>query len=352
MTTNTPTRNTAVAVPSASTYDGFFFRSNLNSVGTVPPIAPYAQCPDIIASSELLSNFENDFSTMASWGQSYDCNPTIGSKTYYYLRGMNGAKDGQPENDKLRLYWTPAQLILFPRLWKNNPMVTQGQSESVSVSTLPGHIGVGSEALQFVAPSLPYTSTFYSFVSTAQSDTAPQEPSDLDWIGMGKMLTQNLNYGFRNMVHVSALASDWVHRVGLSVPQSVGSAATLQVTVSSIGFGGCTLAMLFDHYMDQKLVALNPATLSDGVNSGFSFEAEPGMEGSIAIQLWNPGAKVRAGSSITIQVSTKITSPMLEDAIQRGGLHSRYSRQIEGNMNVNVGPTAVLPLGAMTIVAN
>lgn len=341
------------AVP-ATTYDGYFYRGSLAAQGFVPANPPYSQCPDIIASAVPLPDAQSEFSSVTSWNTSYDCDPIIGAKTYYYLRTMNGALGAGEDNNLLSLHWAPAELILFPSLWKNNPMRTSKGSEVVKTSASSGHIGVGDQAFVWAAPQLPYRSSFYSFVATAQAANTPCITADTGWIAMGQLMTQQLSYGFRNIAYVDPGARSWLERVGLTIPPSVETKQTLQVSLTARGFGGCTAALLFDRYSEsQKLIGLAPTELNETSVTGFSFIAKPGLAGSLAIQIWNPGMPLKAGSSLSLTISMEVPPSMLDDAVSGGALDSRIAAKLalpgQGG-NLKVGPKQLIPLGQVTIV--
>jgi hypothetical protein len=332
---------------SASTFDGFYFRGSLGSKGTVPAAPPYDLCPDIVRSGTPIPDAQAALSTAESWQTLYDCEPAIAIRNFYYLRGMNGAI--APVSDALRLYWAPAQLILFPPTWRNQPMAAASGDETVEVSARPGEIGVGGEPFVWTPPPLPAGSTFHSFV--AQASGAGSEPVTAnDWIGMSQLLTQRLDLGFRNLAYVDPGAAAWLHRLGITIPGTVGEPATLMLTVTASGFAGCTLGLLVDRFTaEQEMIALEPVTLADGFTTGLRFTLEAGFTGNLTVQCWNPGPAVAAGSAITLSVSYVVPEARIAEAVQRGGLDSRSSAQVADA--AQVGPTPVLPLGSVSFVA-
>jgi hypothetical protein len=341
---------------SASTYDGFFLRDNLASGGQVPAAPPYNQCPDIIQSGSPIPNAQSTLSAISSWQTIYDCQPVIGAPNYYYLRGMNGTAPQGAETFQLKLFWAPAQLILFPATWKNNPLTAATGGETVAVTADPGHIGVGDEPFLWQAPPAPTGSTFYSLVAQAVGANGVTPPLPTDWIGMSQLLTQQLSVGFRNMVYVDPSAPAWAHQVGVTIPSSVSEKASLRLMVTASGFTGCSLGLIADRFTsEQEMIALRPVQLTDGFTTGIQFTADPGFTSQLTVQCWNPGSAVPAGSTITLLVSALVPENAIADAIRRGALHSRYSRQMfaEGSVDpqVGVGPQPLLPLGTVSFVA-
>jgi hypothetical protein len=210
---------------SASTYDGLYLRDNLTSQGTLPAVAPFNACPDIIQSSTPIANPQTVFGTMRSWNTIYPTAPTPG-KNYYYVRGLNGSTESF--EGQVQLFWTPAQLILFPSTWKNNPLLTASGLEAVNINAAPGYVGVGDEGfvLDTGTQSLPGPNSFYSFV--AQNIAAPI-PTISSWLEMSQVMTQQLNLGMRNMLTFDPFDGALLARLGLNIPMSIGESATLQI---------------------------------------------------------------------------------------------------------------------------
>jgi hypothetical protein len=329
----------------ASTSGGFFFRDNLQSQGQVPAPTPYDQCPDIIGSPRPLSNAASALSSPSSWNTLYDCEPVVGASNYYYLRGMNGGDD--PARDKLGLFAAPAQLILFPSTWKNNPLTTAKGAETISVSAAPGKIGVGDQPFLWKATPAPAGSTFYSFVARAvDTQGSGVIPAD-GWTAMSQLLTQLPAVGFRNLAYVDPAADTWTHVVAITIPAAVDTPQTLRLDVESTGFAGCTLGMVADRFTSQQeLIELAPTPLVDGQLRGITFTADPGFTALLTIQCWNPGAAVPVQSSITLSVNCLLTDDGIQEALQAGTLHYEHRAAADA-----LGPTPVQPLGMITFVA-
>lgn len=347
MTTGFANQAAPAQASTASTFNGFYFRDNLASLGTVPAVSPFNQCPDIIQSSVPVSNPGVTFSTIDSWQQAYPTEPTPG-QNYYYLRGLNGALEAF--DGSVQLYWTPSQLVLFPSSWKNNPLSTLNGREEVSMQADVGHIGVGAQpfGLNTASQRLPNANSFYAFVS---QNTASAIPTISSWLEMSQLLTQQLGFGFRNMVAFDPVAGPMLYRLGFDIPMSVGESATLQISVSVQGIpAGDTIGLITDCYTpEMKSIALLPTkTNGNGFVAGIQVDVDPGFNASIAIQYWNTSGKVpAAGSQITVTANYLIPQDKFEKALTLGVLDSRYAQAATGD---GIGPQQVAPVGSVTFV--
>lgn len=348
MTTGFATQAAPVQPGTASTYDGFYLRDNLASQGTVPAVAPFNQSPDIIQSGMPVTNPGVTFSTLQSWCTLYPTDPAPG-QNYYYLRGLNGSEEAFSGN--LRLYWAPSQLILFPSSWKNNPLTAANGLEDVGVQADAGHIGVGDQPflLDTASQPLPDAHSFYAFV--AQNTAAPI-PTISSWLEMSQLLTQQLGFGFRNVVSFDPVTGPMLYRLGLDIPMSVGESATLQLSISVQGIpAGDTIGLLADCYTPEMAsIALLPTkTNGNGYMAGIQVNVDPGFRSSIAVQYWNTSGKVpAAGSQITLTANYVIPEEKIDRALVLGVLDSRYAQPA---VDSSVTPQQVCPVGSVTFVA-
>jgi hypothetical protein len=340
----------AVRIGTASTYDGFFLRDNLASDGVVPAGAPYNQCPDIIQSPTPIPDPLTTLSTLASWDRMYRTEPAAGTN-YYYARGLNGKTDGTFDG-QMSLFWAPAELILFPSLWKNNPLQTSSGKETVNVSAAAGHIGVGEDPWVLRTPaSSNGSSTFTSFIA---QNLAGSIPTISDWIDMSTLMTQQLNFGWRNAVTFDPAGNGgmMLHRMGLTIPGTVGQQGTLLITLSANGFVGDTVSLIADRYTpEQQPLQIQPTKISqNGGMIGIQANLDPGFLAHLTVQYWNTSDHVpAAGSTLTLTASYLVPETLLARAISAGVVDSRVSQMVARQFNIH--PQAVAPLGAVTFIA-
>lgn len=349
MSTSFATAPAPARVGDASTYNGFYLRNNLSSQGKVPALSPYNLCPDIIQSDAPVENPQSVFSSISSWQTLYNTAPTVGTN-YYYVRGLDGGTDAF--SGAVSLYWAPAQLILFPSTWKNNPLATAQGQESVPVSAAPGHIGVGADAfiLEKAGQMAPSNETFYSFVA---QNTATPIPEISSWMQMSQLMTQQLAFGFRNMVNFDPVAGPMLFRVGLNVPFSVGQSGTLQLTLTASGFqAGDTVGFIGDCFTpEMKQIVLEPVATQGGPYvAGIQISVDPGFSTSLAIQYWNTASTVPPpGSTLTLTANYVVPPEQLEEALRLNIIDSQYALQ-HSQVGLSAGPQPVAPLGAVSFV--
>lgn len=347
MTTGFANQPAPAITATASTYNGFYLRNNLSSRGSLPAVSPFNLCPDIIQSSQPVDNPQVAFSTIDSWQTLYPTAPEPG-QNFYYLRGLNGGTESF--SGQMKLYWAPAQLIMFPSSWKNNPLTSSAGLEEINVQADVGHIGVGDSAfvLNTGSQALSTPNSFYAFVA---QNTAAAVPTISSWLEMSQLMTQQLGFGFRNMVTFDPVAGPMLYRLGLNIPMSVGESATLQLTVSVQGIpAGDTIGLVGDCYTPEMTpIALLPVkTTGSSYVAGIQVNLDPGFNSSIAVQYWNTSGQVPApGSQITLTANYVIPSEKYDRALTLGVLDSRYAQSATPNA---VGPQQVCPVGSVSFV--
>ena len=338
-----------VRLSDASTFNGFYLRNNLASTGAVPAASPYNQCPDIIQSDVPIADPEITLSSLASWQTFYNTAPVAGAN-YYYVRGLNGALTAF--SGTASLYWAPAQLILFPSTWKNNPMTTAKGQESVNIAAPSGHIGVGSNAFVFQNRGQldAGAESFYSFV--VQNSATPI-PEISNWIEMSQLMTQQLSFGFRNTVSFDPASGEMLYRLGINIPFTIGQSATLQLTLTATGFASDdTVGFIGDCFTpEMKAISLLPVKMGSGPYvAGISINVDPGFSSSLAVQYWNTSNTLPApGSTITLSVNYVVPPEQVELALQMNVLDSQYSLQ-NAKARLSTQPQPVVPVGAISFV--
>jgi hypothetical protein len=320
----------------------------------VPAVGPYNLCPDIIQSSTAIPDPQDTLSTLESWNRMYNAEPAPGDN-YYYVRGLNGASSGKFEG-AVSLFWTPAELILFPSLWKHNQLCTASGSETVSVSASPGHIGVAAEPFLLPWPTVSSQSTRSTFASFIAQNTAVAIPTISSWIEMSQFMTQQLNFGSRNAKSFDPLANagTMLERMGISIPLTLGESGTLQFMLTSAGLVGDTLGLIVDQYTpEQKVVQILPTQITQEEELfGVQATIDPGFTASLAVQYWNTSKQVPArGSTITLSVNYVVPKDQLDAALLMGVIDSRLGQEIARQLGHDVKPQAVAPIGAVTFVA-
>lgn len=347
MTTGFANQPAPAIATTATTYNGFYLRNNLSSLGNLPAVSPFNLTPDIIQSSQPVANPQVSFSTMDSWQTLYPTAPEPG-KNYYYVRGANGGSNAF--SGQMRLYWAPSQLIMFPSCWKNNPLSTSSGLEDVNVQAEVGHIGVGDGAfvLNKGSQALSIPDSFYAFVA---QNTVAAIPTISSWLEMSQLMTQQLGFGFRNMVSFDPVDGPMLYRLGLNIPMSIGESATLQLTLSVQGIPqGDTIGLVGDCYTpEMKPIEISPiTTTTSSYLAGIQVNLDPGFNSSIAVQYWNTSGQVPApGSLFTLTANYVVPPDKYDRALMLGVLDSSYAQPAAPYLGV---PQQVCPVGSVSFV--
>jgi hypothetical protein len=180
-------------------------------------------------------------------------------------------------------------------------------------------------------------------------------PSVSDWIEMSQLMTQALNFGWRNTATFDPVANEgmMLSRLGLTLPGTVGEAGTVQLVLTANGFVGDTIALVADCYTpEQKAIQIMPTKITqDGGSLGVQVTLDPGFCTLLTIQYWNTSGKVpSAGSTLTLTAGYLVPNQRVERALTAGVIDSRQSLQVA--RQVGIGPQAIAPLGAATFVAS
>jgi hypothetical protein len=343
------TNHALASSASATVFDGFYLRNNLDCNGDVPSMGPYDLCPDIIQSATQIENPQSALSTPASWATSYNVAPTPGITNYYYVRGLNGAADAVTAN--VALYYAPAQLILFPESWQNNRLSTS-KGSTVSIQADSGAIGVGDTPLLWKNTPSPAVGDFYSFVAQAVDEPNVATPPVITtWTAMSTLLTQDLNYGFNTTAYVDADEPTWYARLGLTIPSSIASSGQVMLMISSNGFTSGTVGLIGDLFTsNQSAILLNPFTLTQGGVTSLTVTLDPGFSSMLTLQYWpGSGTPPASGSTITLSASYIIPPEETGQALAAGIVNGPRATYLTQS---GIGPTATAILGSATFVVS
>jgi len=335
---------------SGAIYNGIYAHNNLSCTGGLPSPGPYNLCPDIIGSSSEVTDPQSVFSTPASWAQMYSTEPVAGQNNYYYVRGLNGAAVAQ--SNIASLYWTPAQLILFPATWKNNPLSASDGTESVALSAAPGAIAVGANPFVWDPEAPSDGSSFYSFVSQINdSENSNPIPASVSWLDMAQLLTHGLGFGLRNTCYVDAAASSWTERLMINIPASLPAAGQIMLTVAATGLTGCTVGLIADTFLpSQQPILVNPVQITQNqFLTGIQIELPPGFSASLAVQFWaGSGAAPSPGAALNVGAAYVVPPQSLAEAAGRALVDGRLSSRLSALPGI--GPTPMATLGGASFI--
>jgi hypothetical protein len=325
---------------------GFYPRDNLADTGAIPAPGPYGLCPDIIGSAEPISDAQSALSTLDSWKTMYSVEPMPGETTYYYVRGMNGAAEAI--NGSLTLYWAPANLVMFPSIWKGNEL-SPTATATVRVSADPGHIGVGDVPFVLSSPpTLADPATYMAFVACASDTSTPIPPPVISsWLDMSALETQRRDIRVRNTSMVSATAAAWYRRLAFDVLSCL-PAASIMVSITARGFIGNTMGLIGDMFgADRQPILLVPAEITqDGAARTLQISVTPGQSLNFTVQYWNTGLQPSPGATITLSADYVVPDSELVQAGERALVHPHRGRFLADAAKIQ--PVAMAPLGSAT----
>jgi hypothetical protein len=333
-------------VQTAPAAAGFYLRESLAGTGRIPVPGPYGLCPDIIGSAEPIRDAQSALRTPASWKTMYSVSPLPGRTSYYYVRGMNGTTESI--NGSLALYWAPANLVMFPSVWKGNEIPAAAKA-AVRVSAGAKQVGVGDAPFVFSSP-LVDPATYMAFVACA-SDTANPAPIPVisSWLDMGAMQTERRDISIRNTSTVTATDQSWCRRVALEVPSWL-PAAKIILSVTATGFTGNTVGLLGDMFADdrQPILLVPDEVYQDGGGRAIPVSLASGQTLNLTVQYWHTGSQPSPGATITLAADYVPPAQELAEVAERALVHPLRSRFLAEAARID--PTVMVPLGSATFM--
>jgi hypothetical protein len=167
-----PRRQSAFLLPTGDTANGVFIR---HQMGDYPGNngGAFSACPDIVISVDGNNNPAplNPTTVISQQGYYTEFNPGgyvyQGNVNYVYLRALNNASSLSPPpqfNPRLWLFYTVANLALWPANWQSNNIQVQGQAgqqnwqdtANLITSTITGQGGQSGQQLNLLATSEPF----------------------------------------------------------------------------------------------------------------------------------------------------------------------------------------------------
>lgn len=335
-----------------TTFNGFFFRPNLQSTGQVPATGPFTTSPDIICAGQTpIADYVNVLTNNYN-SNPYASNVYIGTENYFYLRGMNGATS--EVSDQFSLYYAPNAVINWPSQWINNVIQTEtGANNIVCNNIAPNTPFVVPTTFLWNPPAVPSNSDHYCLFSYATSAANPVPipgSTGMTYEDMGSLIQTNLNIGWKNTVPITNNPATWTYNTGLSIPSTVQGSQTVHVYVSCVGLMGGTVQFQGSNQQGASgPVALAQTKITQNNQIlGTTVVLEPGFDCTITVSFWANGITPATGSGISLQASydpgAQLTnSPKaVRDAVLRGLVQPQHLKMFEGS---NITPTLPVYLG-------
>ena len=347
-------------------YDkGIYLRPNLSSEGTVPASSPLSASPDIwIAGTQPVANFLTALATPNSYAQQSPGTITQGTPKYIYVRGRNGA--AVSSSTKVLLYGVPCASIQWPSEWakygiptdRDHPDGTNPHYDSSIVNLASSSIGVTADTFVWSNPQPPTGgSDHYCFI-TWMNNAGNPFPDVFSQLDMAALITNNLQFGWRNVSMQSGRSPTRQMASQLIIPSDVTAGSreySLQVTYMGVPTTGWTLSMSCSQLDSKgnKIAIDNVAMPALGQFVGVRCTLSPGFSALLTLNLYkNNGPDSQPGASIDITPTYfSDGSPQeLQEALDRGlvdfamshALHRAYA----GTEGADIRPRPVVPLGA------
>jgi hypothetical protein len=337
----------------SSTFNGNYLRPNLSNGGTVPAQGDLCTSPDIwLSGTSPLVNPQATLSSSTSYGSSSSNNLFIGYDNYIYIRALNGAATNQ--TNTVALYYSPNAVIQWPSQWAGNQLKTdQGNLTANLINIAPGMVGVADQV--FLWPNVPqppagsdHYCLFAQLNDANNSNPFPQIYTQLD---MAALVSNNLQWGWRNTTEVSKNIPTWSYMMGLSIPSTISSKAQYFVYVNPTGFIGWTVSFTCSQVDSSgKPIQLLPTKIQqDGVLLGTSCALAPGFNAVVSIYMQNNGVSAQAGASIPLGCSYQTTSAEANEAVNLGLYDAQFHQKLKAVIDdERIGPTPWVKLGAQT----
>lgn len=350
-----------------ATYNqGIYLRPNQSNTGTVPAGSPLCACPDIWIAQTPVNG--SSLTTAASYATQSNASITQGTANYLYVRGKNGAT--VPTTTKVMLYGVPCAVIQWPSNWANfaiptdqdHPDGTPPIYASSMVNLAPGSIGVAADTFVWANPQQPPAGSDHYCLITWLNNANNPFPDVFTQLDMSALVTNNLQFGWRNVSMQSAQSPTISITTQLTIPDDLSPGSReYSLLVTNLGFPantdgtGWTLSLSCSR-LDSKgtPISINNANMP-AVNSfiGPKCWLEPGFSASVTVTLNRnngPQAPSTAQLDITPTYFSDGTSRELDEALQRGlvdfglshALHSAY----RGGEGANIRPRPAILLGA------
>lgn len=331
----------------AQVNQNIYVRNNLTATGTAPFAPPLGLCPDIIQSSTPVPDFQNTFSSVDSWQQSYNVEPVGAQQNYYYVRGMNGGHS--TPTDSFSLYYSPAQVFMLPGTFKGHLLNTESHAETSAVTATPGHIGVGEQAFVWTPPPVGLDSYFNLIAQVNTGNQPDPVPAVSNWLDLAKLIGQTPSFGFRTQSLVSG--NQWIRRQQLRVP-AFFTTTQITITLSATGLTGTTVSLLCDTLAPgQQPILLGPLQIpADGQVTGGKFTLPAGFLGNLAVQFWNPdNEEIAPGASLQVTFGYPISSGAeFERAVQEQLVNHALSEEHVQTIGTAMQPKAMAIVGQLT----
>lgn len=190
-----------------SIWNDVYFRANVNDNGDYPSTGCQSSCFDIITRQAPLKN--PDTLIRDDWNNNVCEELNARMNNYIYVRGRNLA--GKKQTGKVYLYYSKANLLLYPSFWQDNVIKVGGNKDCFDFSVEKDGKFLCSDSSQGTfawAPEM-ITNNHYCLISRAVTEDHPAPiPSASDVVDFGRFISTNRSYGWRNVTVIDRNTAD------------------------------------------------------------------------------------------------------------------------------------------------
>ena len=327
-------------------YEDLYMRARVGDDGTIPLQGNPCHSPDIIPRGtapvddpvkEFTGNFDRDV------GQ----NVQVSQLNYIYARGTSNAPGAA--SGLVYLYYSPASLLNWPSLWRQNGIKTSKGDEGVPVSvTKKGDVWVAASPFAWMPVPLPQTNDHYCLISRVSTERNPNNIPDAGTLDdFAKFVANNRGFAWHNVTMVTGNPPTWSQNIRYDQGDEEGY---IYVFLKCTNIpNGCEVAFSCGKPGPQPLINLNKTAITTYPSQavGIYTRIPAGFSSYINYSFWANGRQIPGGASITLQAIFPM-SPGHELEPFAAHLH-----ELQGTTNVllvtDVGPQKGLIVGQDTM---
>lgn len=191
-------------------WNDVFFRATQNDKGERVLSGSVNSCFDIITRTEPYKDL-NDLTTKDGWEKNESQELTAKMNNFIYVRGTNLAD--KPQSGSVYLYYTPASLLLYPGLWKNNIIKVGDKDECFTFKNLEKGqqtVFADIEHGTFSWRPDPLSRDHYCLISRVSTADHPAQIEDIKNIDdFGEFISTNRSFGWRNISVTDRNSPQW-----------------------------------------------------------------------------------------------------------------------------------------------
>ncbi|WP_163783363.1 hypothetical protein [Myxococcus vastator] len=292
-----------------SNYDDLFFRTNLEDVGQMPSPLPAYTSPDIIPYGTLPTRQPKQFFA-ENYANDVGQNLVKDADNYIYLRAKNLA--GASNSGNVCLYALPANLLLYPYLWKDNELQTSDKNVDNHRLNVIQADGGGIAVTDNPFVWRPDSADHHCLVSRVVTSEHPSDIPDASSVtDLSEFIINNPGFGWRNVTIVDAGKPDYT-TLGLKYAQGT-EAATISFDIFCTNVPqGASVAFSAGTSGPSPLIALPKQDVGQSLqddqgnynwHTGIDCFVPANYKTDIDYSYWPNGKSALPGMSITLKAT-------------------------------------------------